>query len=786
MGLHLAGQMLLVWAFAANIVAGAGFFLAARGREQYLSFARLSYFVLTGVTVAASVLLYYLFFTHNFAFKYVFEYSDSQLSFFYLVSAFWGGQEGTYLLWLLMSVAFGFIILKVAGRYTYWAMAAYASVNLFFTVMLLKVSPFAFLGFYAADGAGLNPLLLDPWMVIHPPVMFVGYALTGVPFAIAIAALIMNDYTEWTRRAFPWVACTALFLAAGNILGGYWAYKTLGWGGFWAWDPVENSSLIPWFMSLALLHGLVLERHSGALRRSNLMLAAATFWLVVWGTFMTRSGVLSDFSVHSFVDLGQNTWLIFFLVLFGGITLAAFIPRAKSIESVPVNTNFFGREFSLLAAMILLFLFSLVVLFWSSLPILTKMVGAEPRAADLNTYNSFALPMGIIYALLLTLSPLLSYKPEAPANWLKTVIAGGLVALAVGILITAISPEADIVFAIVFALVVTGLIVAISKRDLLGRLMPGLVLFAVTVAICLLVGVTNWLFVLFFATAAAAIGSNGLAVIRLLPGQWRAAAAQTTHFGFGLMLLGILASSAFSTSDRVTLPQNQAAETYGLQVTYEGMANTIDTPHNELILKIGENGKVDEGRPELYFSERMEGFMKRPYIRRSFLYDLYFSPQDIKQEEAPDGLLIGRDQPASAGEYKFTFLGFNMGDHTAETAMKVTAEIAAEHTVHGHVDTLRPAVTMLTDEKGNASTMDLPAQFGHGEQTYFMSIKRIQADRGSVLVDIPGLLDAGAGGDRLLLDVSKKPLIVLVWIGTTIIMLGTLVAFVRRRKDAIE
>jgi len=784
MNLQIPGQLFLLWAFGANILAGLAFFLAARGKRQYLALGRLSYHLFTVATTLAVAWLFYLFFTHNFAFKYVFEYSDTKLPFFFLLSAFWGGQEGTYLLWMFLSALFGYIILKRGGQYTNYAMGFYALVNLFFSSILLKLSPFAYLGFPAAEGAGLNPLLQDAWMVVHPPIMFVGYAMAALPFVLALAALATNDYSDWVKRVFPWAAVTALMLAAGNILGGYWAYKTLGWGGYWAWDPVENSSLIPWFMSLALLHGLIIERRGGALRKINMLLAAGTFWLVIWGTFMTRSGVLSDFSVHSFVDLGQNFYLIGALLLYAIVTIVMFVPRIKAMGNVPLNYNFFGREFSLFAAMTLLFAFAMVVYFWSSLPILLNIVGAEPRAADISTYNSFALPIGVIYALLLLISPMLSWTPTAPKKWMGTAIAAGGGALVLGIVAALLTTHADMVFAVVFALIAAGLAVTVTKSDTFKKVLPSLIMFVLVVVLSFVLGVRNYLYSLFFATAAAAFTSNIIAFFRYIPGQWRIAGGHLTHFGFGLMLIGVLASSAFDTSDRIVLPQNTPEKTFGLQVTYEGMANDIDYPHNELILSIQKGNSKKEARPELYFSERMQGLMKRPYIRRSPLYDLYFSPQDIRQASANQGLVIGKGKAATAGGWDFLFDGFQMGQHNAGSgSMKVTATIIASR--DGLVDTLTPSVAMIADTTtGENTLMDMPARFGEGSETYMMSIQKILADQGAVAVDIPGLTDQD-NGDQLLMDISRKPLINLVWVGTTFIMLGTLIVFFRRRRESL-
>jgi cytochrome c-type biogenesis protein CcmF len=178
-----------------------------------------------------------------------------------------------------------------------------------------------------------------------------------------------------------------------------WAYEELGWGGYWAWDPVENSSFIPWFVSLGLLHGLVLDKRTGALRKTNILLAALIFILVVYGTFLTRSGVLADFSVHSFVNLGVNVFLIGFLILFVVMTVALFASRVKALGHVPLSYNIYGRDFFLFAGLLILFVFGMIVLFWTSLPLITSIFSSNPRAADIATYNSFALPFAILFAL---------------------------------------------------------------------------------------------------------------------------------------------------------------------------------------------------------------------------------------------------------------------------------------------------------------------------------------------------------------------------------------------------
>ncbi len=775
---NVPGDLLIFLGFAFNILAGVFFFLLARGNKSYESLAKKSYHAFTITIVLASAYLFYLFFSHNFAIKYVHDYSDSTLPFFYLLSAFWGGQEGTYLLWLLFNAFFGYIIIRNGEQYRNWAMVIYSSVNLFFLVLLINLSPFALMDFIPTEGAGLNPLLQDAWMVIHPPIIFVGYSMAAIPFAFAMAALIKNDYSGWLKKVFPWAAITALMLAGGNILGGYWAYKTLGWGGYWAWDPVENSSFIPWFASLALLHGLVIEKRSGALRKTNFLLVSFVFLLVIYGTFLTRSGVLADFSVHSFVDLGINQYLVGFLVLYFLMTLVLFVPRIKSLGHKPLNYNYYNKEFTLFAGMALLTLFSVVVLFWTSLPILSGIFSNEPRAADLSTYNSFAMPFAIIFSLLLTVSPFLNYNNFVPNNWSRKLLVTAGVAAAIGFGLFHFVVGAPMVFAIVFTLVLTGLVMYFFKRDLVRSIAPSIITFVIVIVVCELLAIEEHLYVLFFATAAMAVVTNLISIFSFLPHRWRIMGGQLTHLGFGLMLIGVLASSAFTQDEKLALPRGEKGEAYGLAVSYEGMVNDITFPHNRLKLTYEEDGETYDIRPQLYFSERLNGIMRKPHIQRNLLYDLYFSPEQIQDMGGESGLILAKGETRFVDDYGFTFTGFDMGGHDMGAGMSVTASVIV---TNGNDTTeIRPAVSIETDATGKR-TVDTPATFGENGQ-YRVTINQIIADRHAVSLSIPGLFK-NQPPDRLILAITRKPVINLVWIGTTLILLGTIVVFFRRRSE---
>jgi cytochrome c-type biogenesis protein CcmF len=476
---------------------------------------------------------------------------------------------------------------------------------------MTKLSPFAMLPVTPPDGAGLNPLLADPWMVIHPPVMFMGYAMAAVPFALAIAAMMKNDYSEWIKRAFPWAAMSALLLGAGNILGGFWAYKTLGWGGYWAWDPVENSSFVPWMVSLALLHGLLIERRTGALRKTNLLISALLFLLVVYGTFLTRSGVLSDFSVHSFVDLGINNYLVGFMAFFFVGTAILFATRAKGIESAPLNYNFFGRDFSLLLALVLLMVIAAVVLFWSSLPLLTTAFSDSPRAAETTTYNEFAIPLASLVALFVALSPFFSRAGYVPESWKTKLATSGAVSVILAIVLYAVLPGAGISFLILCAAVLTTVLMSILNEKLRGYILPAVGGMVVAVIVALILGVRMPMYLVFIGTAALAAVANVHALAQRIKSGWHKTGGPVVHFGFGVMLIGILASSAFNRVEKLAIPIGGSESGFDREITYWGMENDINVPKNKLVLTLNED---EEARPELYLSQRMGGLMRKPHI----------------------------------------------------------------------------------------------------------------------------------------------------------------------------
>lgn len=393
----MIGNALLGLTLAASMLATA-FSIGARLHEKYLRWSTLLGAV--GAT-AASLYLWQAIFADDFSIAYVANYSARSLPTVYKISAFWAGQQGSFLLWLLFHSIAGVILLRSTDRST---MTVYAFLQSMLTILVLTKSPFAPSEVIPFDGAGLNPLLQDFWMAIHPPIIFLGYALLAIPFSMSIGALLKNPSSRaWLESARRWTLIAWSMLGAGIFVGAYWAYKVLGWGGYWGWDPVENSSLVPWLLSAVLLHLINLSKTKPAVLSVTHAAAIFTYSLVIYGTFLTRSGILGDFSVHSFA--GSSIGLIIAVanavILIGG--LAILTVKAKSLPEGRMYESFNERAFLILLGMLILIFVAVLVWIGMSMPLLSQLAGA-PAAVDTSYYVKTTAPLGVAIAALIALT----------------------------------------------------------------------------------------------------------------------------------------------------------------------------------------------------------------------------------------------------------------------------------------------------------------------------------------------------------------------------------------------
>lgn len=415
--MSIVGTLGLIIAFAAaafTIAAGA---IGGTARSRrYADLSRHGLFATTaGVLVAAGALLF-AFVTHDFNLMYVQGRSDLRMPMQYVVAAFWGGQEGSLLFWVTLSATFGAVAawinrarLPLVMPY-FHAVLAGTLVPLLY-VLLFVSSPFdQFLVVDApTDGRGLNPLLQNPLMVIHPPSLLAGFATFSVPYAFGMGALLARDTsTDWLRATRKWTLISWLLLSVGNILGGMWAYQELGWGGYWAWDPVENAALIPWFTATAYLHSVIIQEQRGMFRKWNAILVAACFVLTLLGTWMTRSGLIE--SVHTFAESGIGNY--FLATLLGSIVFSTYViaTRWKGLRSDHYIESPASREGAFMLNNWILVGLAFVVLWGTLFPKFKEMATGQAVAIGPAWFNKITAPLGLVLLAVMALGTLLPWR----------------------------------------------------------------------------------------------------------------------------------------------------------------------------------------------------------------------------------------------------------------------------------------------------------------------------------------------------------------------------------------
>ncbi|HEU4759706.1 MAG TPA: cytochrome c biogenesis protein CcsA, partial [Dehalococcoidia bacterium] len=398
------------------------------------------YAVFLLLTVASGLLLYQ-FLTRDFGNAYVASYSSRDLGFWYTVSAFWAGQAGSLLFWAWLLAGFGTIVVWRQAGYRElmpYVIAAVMGVSVFFTLLLAVVSsPFARLAFAPPDGQGLNPLLQNPGMFGHPPTQYLGYVGFTIPFAFAIAAMATKRLDdEWIRATRRWTLAAWFFLTLGILFGMQWAYVELGWGGYWAWDPVENASLLPWLTATAFLHSVMIQEKRDMLKVWNLVLIVLTFALSIFGSFLTRSGVLS--SVHSFAlsAMGPLFFAFIALILIVSFTLLAL--RLPWLKSAGDLDSLVSRESSFLFNNLILVGAAFSVFLGTIFPMISEAVRGVKISVGAPFFNQVNVPIGLALLLVMGLCPLLAWRKASLSNLSRNFLfPGGLGLLAAVMLFAA-------------------------------------------------------------------------------------------------------------------------------------------------------------------------------------------------------------------------------------------------------------------------------------------------------------------------------------------------------------
>ncbi len=728
--------------FIALIISIVAYYLYyRRGEESILNIARTSFYTSVVLIVFQAVLLMWGILTHQFEWLYVFSYSSRDLALHYLISTFWAGQEGTFLLWLLLGSIYGMVLIRTQRQDEPLAMSFMNLVMAFIVMILIKKNPFMYVweanpqafsaGMIPVDGNGLNPLLQNPWMTIHPPILFVGYSSSMILFALAMTALVKRNYERWVHGALPFALFVGVALGTGIILGGYWAYTTLGWGGYWGWDPVENSSFIPWLTSLALIHGILIQRKQGGMKKTNIFLALFTFILVLYGSFLTRSGILTDFSVHSFGTSELTQYLTGFVVLFLAVSLLTFLFRINQVKSERIHTAFFTRESFIFYGMLALLAMAIFTFFGTSSPLITSIFG-EASNVSIDYYNTMAAPIGILLALLIAISPVLNWKKDSMHRF-RRILLHAVISLLLGV-------------GVFFA----------GMREPISFIIAILAIFIIMV--------------------------NGDLMIRMARRKNYGFGGYLAHVGIGFMLLGILTSSVYDSSTKVTLPKGVEKNVMGYQLNYGGKLSSPDGK-DKVIIKVNDRAT----HAKFYWSDYSQAYMVAPSVVNAPAEDLYISPIQIIPpngggQSNGDQITLKKGETVTYNDKRFHFHGYDMGDHAMSGGSIYIAAIIDVLSAEGEkIETVKPAISVRGNKRENHS-VNLTAS---GEN---VSIQGINVDTGTLALHI----SEPASGDQpfanreiLAAEVSIKPFINLLWLGTVVMILGFITAIVNRaKKDA--
>lgn len=734
------GVATLWTALFAGLASMYGYFRAERGDAAAIPFARRAYTLFTVSVVATAAILMTLILQHRFDVAYVASYSSRDLPLHFLISCFWAGQEGSFLLWIFWGALIGLFVWRSAKELEAPVMIVYLATFVALVAILCRQSPFRLLATVPPDGSGLNPLLQDYWMVIHPPVMFAGFASLSVPFAFAIAALWKKRWDGWVVRALPWALFTFLTLGSAILMGGYWAYKTLGWGGYWGWDPVENTSLVPWLLTVALVHGMFLQRSRHRHRRVNLFLAILAFICILYGTFLTRSGVLADFSVHSFVDLGITAWLVADLLGFLALGTGLLLYRWRSIPSEQEETPVLSRSVFFILSIASLVGLSLVILLGTSSPLLTRL-GGTPSQVSTRFYRITTSPAGLLLALLFAMVPFVSWKGETGSGLLRS-----------------------------------------SRRSL--------IVAAVCAALGAALGAHTIESLLFIAVSAFAFDMNLRAVVRKARnGKFGGAGGYLAHAGVAVMLVGIAISGIYAVSTRVTLPRNVPVRVNGYTMTFTSVVPPTENSKQAMEIRaVTPGGKDFFAYPRMYINARTNQLMANPSIRNNPIFDLYISPQEYDPgapAKAGKEITLRKGQAVEIGGTRIQFDDFAVDRSQMEQGAKsilINARMAVTPPKGTPVFQTLQYVAPLD---GSTPSEGRPLTIA-GTTNATMTIEGVSAAEGSLHLNVIGLANAfkPAVPESLSVDVTRKPLISLVWGGFYVMMFGALLAMIKRSREA--
>lgn len=464
------GHFLVLLSFTASIIATFAYFKATKSDipgdyNSWKKLARTAFIIETISVVSIFICIYIIIYNHYFEYQYAYKHSKRSLPVKYLLSCFWEGQEGSFLLWNFWHCILGLIVIRTAKTWETPVMTIICIAQIFLASFVIGIyffdlkvgsSPFVlmrnefaggpvfqdpqYLQKYLKDGNGLNILLQNYWMVIHPPIVFLGFASAIFPFAFAFAGLWKKQYNTWIKAALPWTLFSAAMLGVGIMMGAAWAYESLTFGGYWAWDPVENASLVPWLVMVGGLHTMLINQSTGYSSKSTYWFLSLAFLLLVYSTFLTRTGVLGDTSVHSFTGEGNSLFwhLIIMMSVFALLFVIVYFKNNRDIPVVRKEEEISSREFWMFVGALVFFISSMYITFYTSLPVINKIFGTHKAIGEdpEYVYNRVMVLIAVVIGLLTAIIQYLKYKSTTRSFWMKKILFPTVLSVILSVLVS--------------------------------------------------------------------------------------------------------------------------------------------------------------------------------------------------------------------------------------------------------------------------------------------------------------------------------------------------------------
>jgi cytochrome c-type biogenesis protein CcmF len=597
------GYLAVGGALLLSVVGAVPAFAAVAGRPQLAIWGRRAAYAVFWLATLAIVLMVVALVTHDFSVGYVAQVGSRSTPLFYTVISLWSSLEGSILFWGWILAGYTAAVVYIyRDRYPDLMPAVTGTllvVNAFFWLLLAwPANPFVPVFPVPADGPGPNPLLQNhPFMGLHPPLLYLGYVGLAVPFAFGVAALLIGKVGgDWVRAVRRWTMAPWIFLTAGIVSGAWWSYEVLGWGGYWAWDPVENASFLPWLTATAFLHSIMVQERRQTLKMWNILLVVATFLLTLFGTFLTRSGILA--SVHAFTEGLIGPFFLGFITLVLFIALGLVAWRSDELKSEPALDAVASRETAFLLNNLLLVAFTFTVLLGTVYPLLAEAIRGVKVSVGAPYFNRMSIPIALGLVLLIGIGPALPWRRGSPDLLARKFLWPTVVALAAGIVFWLLGAR---------------------------HFMTWLTLVLSVLSVGLLVG-EFWR----PARARRLAHDEGLggALLSVVSKNRRRYGGYVVHLGIIIMAVGIALSSTYRREREVTLGIGQA-------VTYEGYTVRLDSlyagrePHRDFVeaaFSVGRGGEVSETmRPRLNYYPMSQQPIGTPKVRTRPNADLYLS-----------------------------------------------------------------------------------------------------------------------------------------------------------------